>query len=721
VGEKQEKRVLTLSTPSLGDDVLLLTSFTGHEEISRLFRFQLEMTSHEPDVKALAIVGKPVTFTVELTGGEKRFFNGFVSQFVAGDEGDGRRNYRAEVVPWLWFLTKTADCRVFQKMSLPEILEKIFTEYGFTQYKLQLKDSHPKWEYCVQYRETDFNFVARLMEHEGIFYFFQHAAAAHTMIIADHKGAYVDCTEQEVNYLKTEGSAQIKDHLTSWEHSYEFRTGKVTQTDYNFETPDKSLMTNTDTLVDLPDAKKYELYDYPAEYEKKDEGQQDTKVRMEEEEAGYDVVHASGRCKSFTPGGKFKVKEHRSQTEAGKSYVITAIHHRAVEVGGYETGSAGAVEDYSNTFTAIPDKVNFRPTRITPKPVIQGAQTAVVTGPKGEEIWPDKYGRVLVQFHWDREGKRHQDGKQTSCWIRCAQSSAGRGWGSMFIPRIGQEVVVTFLEGDPDQPLITGVVYNADQMPPYTLPAEKTKSYVKTNSSLGGEGFNEIRIDDLKDKEQIFIHAQKNLDTRVRNDSMERVIGNRHLIVGFEKDGKKGGDQREMVYQDKHTKVHRNQIEHIGGDMQLLIGGVDDGQGNQDIIIKANRTEQVGADQQLEVKGNRLEKIGGDQSLTIGQNLQEKVGMKHGLEAGQEIHLKAGMKVIIEAGMQLSLVGPGGFVDIGPAGVSIQGIMVKINSGGSAGSGSGAKPKEPKPPKEAKPSEPKRADKSQTGKKSAPS
>jgi type VI secretion system secreted protein VgrG len=716
---KQQSRLLSLTTP-LGDNKLVLTSLSGHEEISRLFRFQLEMIADDSDIQPAKIVGKEVGFSVELLGGEKRPFHGVVSHFVAGDEQDGRRNYRAEVVPWLWFLTKTSDCRIFQQMSIPDIIEKVFQEYGFTKYSLDLKGAHPKWEYCVQYRETDFNFVSRLMEQEGIFYFFQHEDQAHTLMIADHAGAYVDCTEKEVIYPTTEGRAHIEDHLTGWEHRYEFRSGKFSQTDYNFKTPDKDLSTDSQTVVSLPDAKKYEIYDYPGEYETVDDGREDTNVRMEEEEAGYDVVRGTSRCKSFTPGGKFKVKEHRSKSEQGKSFVVTAIHHQAVEPGQYETGQTVSDADYSNSFTSIPDNVVFRPERITPKPSIQGAQTAVVTGPEGEEIWPDEYGRVLVQFHWDREGQRHQDGKQTSIWIRCAQSVAGRGWGSMFIPRIGQEVVVTFLEGDPDQPLIAGVVYNADQMPPYPLPDEKTKSYIKTNSTLGGDGFNEIRIDDQKDKEQIFLHAQRNMDVRVRNDSMERVIGHRHLIVGYEKDGEKGGDQREMVFRDKHLKVHRNQIEHIGGDMQLLIGGVD-GEGNQDIVIQADKKEQVGADDHLQVKGNRLQKIDGDQSLTVGRNQQEKVGMKHAVEAGQEIHLKAGMKVIIEAGMQVSLVGPGGFVDIGPAGVTIQGIMVKINSGGAAGSGGGSSPKDPKDPKEADPTEPTRADDAQTGEKSAPS
>jgi len=281
-------------------------------------------------------------------------------------------------------------------------------------------------------------------------------------------------------------------------------------------------------------------------------------------------------------------------------------------------------------------------------------------------------------------------------------------------------VLVEFLEGDPDRPIITGSVYNAEQTVPYPLPDEKTKSTLKSNTSKGGIGFNEIRFEDLKDKEQIFMHAERNMDVRVKNDSMERVIGDRHLIVGGEKDGAKSGDQKEMVYQDKHLKVHRNQVEHVGGDMQLLVGGVD-GPGNQDIVIKAVKKELVEGDNHLHVKGARNEKVDGDQSLTVGGSQQEKVGMKHAVDSGQEIHLKAGMTVVIEAGMQLSLKGPGGFVDIGPAGVTIQGTMVLINSGGAAGSGSGSSPESPEDAKEASPAEPTPADDAKTGQKSAKS
>jgi type VI secretion system secreted protein VgrG len=279
--------------------------------------------------------------------------------------------------------------------------------------------------------------------------------------------------------------------------------------------------------------------------------------------------------------------------------------------------------------------------------------------------------------------------------------------------------MVTFLEGDPDRPIVTGVVYNKEQPPPYDLPKEKTKSYIKTNSSPGGEGYNELRFEDKKGHEQIFVHAQRDMDQRVLRNSRERVIANRHLIVGWEKEGKKGGDQQEMVYRDKHLKVHRNQVEHVGGDMQLLIGGLD-GPGNQDIVIKATKKELIEADSHVHVKGKRSEQVDADQSLTVGKSQQEKVGMRHALEAGQEIHFKSGQTIVIEAGTRLSLKGPGGFVDIGPTGVTIYGTLVNINSGGAAGSGGGSSPAAPEDAKEAKPTEPDKADQHKSGKKSTP-
>ena len=346
-----------------------------------------------------------------------------------------------------------------------------------------------------------------------------------------------------------------------------------------------------------------------------------------------------------------------------------------------------------------------------------------MVGPAGNEIFTDKYGRVKVQFHWDRLGKYDAE---RACWIRVAQVWAGQRWGASFWPRIGQEVVVAFEYGDPDQPIIVGSVYSPDQMPPYLGEGPDSKhkndnkvTGLKSNTTLGGEGFNEFRFDDTKDKEQLFFHAERNLDITTKNDSLAHTGGNRHQIIGGEKDGKKSGDQREMVYQDKHQKIHRNQVEQIGDSIQLLVGGIDSGQGNQDIVIKGTKKESIGKDSHLHVTGDRNEAIDGGQSLTVGGAQQEKVQTKHALEAGQEIHLKSGMTAVIEAGVQLTLKVGGNFIDISPAGVAIQGTLVLINSGGAPGSGSGSQPGSPVAPTEANPTEPDVADDSKSGQKSA--
>jgi len=583
---KQATRLLFLKTP-LGEDALVLTAFSGREEMSRLFSYQLEMISDNGAISAAQLVGKTVTFGVSLADGTPRYFNGMVSRLYAGDEDrKGRRNYRAEVVPWLWFLTLTAGCRIFQQKSAPEIIEKVFQDLGFSDYeKSQVKGQHPKREYCVQYRETAFDFISRLLEEEGIFYFFKHQDGKHSLVLADQKGVYADCKENEVDFPRDAGDRAMADHISRWEHRYEFRSGKIAQTDYNFEdhpargepTPAKLMLTMQSTTVKLDNIQKYEIYDYPGVYEKKNDGDNYAKIRMEEEEAGYDIVDAAGTCRTFAVGGKFKVKHHIAKSEEGKSFAITSIAHTASEPGAYETGPA-ADSAYDNTFTCIPDSVTFRPARATPRPVIHGAQTAVVVGPAGEEIYPDKYGRVKVQFFWDREGKSDD---KSSCWIRVAQGIAGKNWGMVYIPRIGQEVVVSFLEGNPDRPLITGVVYNSDQMPPYQLPDKKTQSGIKTNSSKGGGGSNEMRLDDTKGSEQVFIHAQYNMDTVVENDETITIHGNR----------------TESLYKDE----------------SITIGGA--------------RTESVSKDESISIGGGRTENVGKSLSITVGDQFVLSVGM----------------------------------------------------------------------------------------------
>ncbi len=433
--------------------------------------------------------------------------------------------------------------------------------------------------------------------------------------------------------------------MGSWGAEQELRPGKYALTDYNFQTPNTSLMANVQTVAEIGGNTKYEIYDYPGIHINKSEGDTVTKLRMEEEEAAHHLVAGSGNCRSFAPGYKFHLDEHSRRDQNG-DYLLTEVTHSASVGDSYSGSGGGSEETYTNHFTCIPFSVPFRPQRLTPKPIVQGPQTAVVVGPAGEEIYPDKYGRVKVQFFWDRLGKKNEN---SSCWVRVSQPWAGKNWGAVSIPRIGQEVIVEFLEGDPDRPIITGRVYNDDQMPTYPLPDHKTRTTFMSRSTKGGgsANYNELRFEDKKGSEQIFINAEKDMDHRVENDSREFIGNDRSLIVKH--------DQKEKVEGDLHA----------------------------------------------ETAGNRNEKVGQTMSLQVGQNLQEKSGQNFAHEAGMEIHLKAGMNVVIEAGLQLTIKASGGFINIGPAGIAISGTLVLINSGGAAGSGSGSSPQDPQKPDEA--------------------
>jgi type VI secretion system secreted protein VgrG len=838
----QTNRPLSVITP-LASDTLLLVGFSGHEGISELFHFHLELVAETKKLDQIAfdkLLGQPITVNLRLGDGKtSRHISAICSRFTQGESDEDFSEFRMELVPRFWLWTKRAQSRIFQHETVPDILKKVLK--GLEVDYSGIQGTFEKRDYCVQYRETDFNFASRLMEEEGIYYYFAHSEKGHKMFLANTPQGHPALPNGDQITYKHLSQAAAHDHdfIYDWGKTQEVTSGKYTLWDHSFELPHKHLesekiIQDSVQTGEVPHKLKVanntdlEIYDWPGEYAQRFDGidrggseqppelqkifQDNARtvgIRMQQEAVTGVLIQGASNCRHVVPGYRFTLTMLQGDSLAGAkakgAYVLTGVSHTARVGSNYRSGDWGTA-DYHNSFTCIPAALPYRPTRKTPKPIVPGSQTAVVVGPPGEEIFCDKYGRVKVQFHWDRAGKNNAD---SSCWIRVGTLWAGKHWGVIHIPRIGQEVIVDFLEGDADQPIIVGSVFNAEQMPAYKLPDEKTKSYVKTNTSPGGKGFNEIRIEDKKDKEQIFIHAQKNMDVRVRHDSMERVIHDRHLIVGYSKDEqdedgntitKKGGDQREQVFQDKHLNIKRHHVEQIEGNMQLTVGkGEAEEGGNVDILIEKDKKETIEGNMMLhilktlaaqvdgsvaiilnnnvttlvkgnshqEVKGERREKVGGGQSLTvqgdqvqkitgvnhvhvtadqnekvdgthsetIGQNLQQKVGMNHGLEAGQEVHIKAGMKVIIEAGAQLSLKGPGGFVNIGPSGVDIQGTLVNINSGGSAGSGSGVKaqaPQEPKVPddpskdapkdaQQAKPVVPTQADNAATGQKSAPS
>lgn len=641
----QDGRLISIETP-LGKDVLLLESLSGTEGLSQLFHYHLTLLSENASISPKKIVGQRVTISIQLRDEKKkRYINGFVSRFVQGSQDFRFTSYEAEVVPWPWFLTRFANCRIFQNKKIPEIIQEVFKDLSQADVKLSLQGTYELRDYCVQYRETDFNFVSRLMEQYGIYYYFEHTKDKHTMVLGDSASGHQPCPEQKsASYDYTSTAHEHEDVIILWNQTQELRSGKFALTDYNFETPHTDLRAEVPSQVKVGGNDSFEIFDYPGDYEKKNQGDRLVKLRVEEEEATHLVADGAGICRSFASGYYFQLMDHYCKS-FNTEYVLTEIHHSATVGSAYQTGGSAA-EEYSNSFSCVPKSIPFRPARVTPRPVVQGPQTAVVVGPSGEEIYTDKYGRVKVQFFWDRVGKKNEN---SSCWVRVSQPWAGKNWGSIWNPRIGQEVIVEFLEGDPDHPIITGRVYNADQTVPYKLPDKQTVSTFKSRSSKGGgnSNYNELRFEDNNGKEQVFLQAERDMDVRVKKESREYVGQSMHLIVDK--------DQKEKVTGNKHQKVEQNQNEKIGQNL----------------------------------------------SIDVGMNQDQKVGMKYAVDSGMEIHLKAGVNCTIEAGAMLTIKVGGNFVNINPAGVFISGTMVMINSGGAAGSGSGASPESPEAPDEA--------------------
>jgi type VI secretion system secreted protein VgrG len=704
IGERGRK--MLINTP-LGEDVLLLTRFSGTEELGRPFQFRLELVSRDFGIRFEDIVGENVTVGVEMPNGKTRYFNGFVSRFIQTYPRSRYARYEAEIVPWLWFLTRTSDCRIFQEMTVPDIIMRVFRDHGFTDFEDALTGAHRTWEYCVQYRESDFNFVSRLMEQEGIYYYFRQENGKHTLVLCDSMSQHEPFSGYEQIPFRPVGEqSHLHETVSDWVLEQQVQPGVFAHNDFDFENPKKALRTSS-SIARAHAVPDFEIYDYPGEYTEFDDGEGYARARIEEIQSQFEVVRGTSNGHGICPGYKFELVEHPREDQCREYLVTSAAYHAQYQdiESSNPPGGDGAI--FSCSFAAISTEESFRPARITPKPVVQGPQTAIAVGPKGEEIHTDKHGRVKVQFHWDRYGQANEN---SSCWIRVAQSWAGKKWGAMFIPRIGQEVIVEFLEGDPDRPIITGRVYNGEAMPPYELPGNKTLSTVKSNSSKGGGGFNEIRFEDKKGEEQVFIFAQKNQDVRVQNNEYEWVGSDRHLLVK--------SNQLEKVEGDKHLTVDGDHVEKISGDQNSTVESsrIVSVYGDESLTVGGDQLHLVSGDANLKVKQNQMVQADGDIHRVAGGKMQEKVGTVHALEAGQEIHLKGGMKVVIEAGMQVTLKGPGGFVDIGPAGVTIQGTLVNINSGGSAGSGSGSSPKSPSSPGfPDTPDEPEEADTAEAG------
>jgi type VI secretion system secreted protein VgrG len=552
----QATRHIAIETP-LGEDVLLLRSFSVHEKLSCLFEFDLDLLSENYEINFDDIIGQNVTIRMELPEGGTRYWNGYINHFVQGVSTSVQfAQYRATMVPWLWFLTRTSDCRIFQEKTVPDIIKQILNEFGFSDIEDRLSGGYRTWTYCVQYRETYFNFVSRLMEQEGIYYFFLHERGKCTIVLCDSRSKHDPYRDyDQIDFISDSRGSAVLERISEWTVEKRIRPGKFAHVDYNFKKPSTSLMSIEEDQKSHARAD-YEIYDYPGEYLEKADGDKYAKVRMEELAYSHESCSGQTDSRGICTGYLFSLARH-TRRDLNREYLVTSIdYHVAAE--SYET-SGGSDERCVCFFTVIPGSVQFRPERITPKPIIQGSQTAVVVGPSGEEIYTDEHGRVKVQFHWDRQGKRDQD---SSCWIRVSQLWAGANWGAMFIPRIGQEVVVDFLEGDPDRPIITGRIYHGENKPPYSLPDEKTKSTIKSDSSLGGGGFNELRFEDKKGDEEVYLHAQKNMTVRVENNRSTSIGASDSLSIGGNRSMSVGEDETNTVTKNWSRTVKQGNATH---------------------------------------------------------------------------------------------------------------------------------------------------------------
>ncbi len=676
----QTGRLLSVTT-SAGADAFLLTAFRGREELSRGFQFTLDLVSDDATHKPKDFVGQPVGWAVNDPEATPRLFHGVVRTFTAGPVvGRGLREYRADVVPWTWLLSRAVDCCSYQAKTAVEIVEAVFGKYGFSDFSKSVTAAPPAREFCVQYQETALAFVSRLLEDEGIFTTFTYAAAKHTLVLADAPSAYAACDPHATVEYRPEAPGKVA-AVTAWERGSAFVTGKTATTDYHFITPTTALLATVSTVAPVAKMKSFERFDFPGTHVTKARGDALAKLRIEEEEAGYDTAAGASGCSSFRPGAKFTLSDHPADDG---DYAFTAVEHSATDpnVPGI---SVGAVT-YANTFTCIPATVPARPARLTPKPRTAGPVTAKVVGPAGEEIHPDEYGRVKVLFPWDRVNPADDT---ASCWLRVSDPWAGAGWGAQFLPRVGTEVVVDFLHGDPDRPIVTGRVVNADHMRPYALPAKKTQSGFKTRSTPNGgeEDFNELRFEDKKGEEDVYVHAQKDMHRVVENDDDLKVghdqtieVKNARTVFVREADDKLTVDKgARFVTVSKGKDVH----DVTEGDRLVTVGKGDD----THTVSKGHRIVGVDTgDSKLTVKtGNRLVSVDTGNSSLFVKTGNRVVNVDTGndtvtVKVGNHTTKASAGKVLIEAAMGITLKVGGSEISIEPAGITIKGLKVEVKA-----------------------------------------
>ncbi|CCE23630.1 type VI secretion system Vgr family protein [Methylotuvimicrobium alcaliphilum] len=688
----QNNRSVTAETP-LGDDQLIFYRLTGKEEIGRLFEFDVELIRDQKlgGVKADRLLGKGMTVNLDLPNGTTRHINGEIVQFKHTGLRGRYITYLATLRPWLWYLTLNADCRIFQDKSVIDVIKEVFSRYSFADVQYKLEGDYQPLDYCVQYRESDFDFISRLMEHEGIFYFFEHDNGKHTLVIADSNKAFqIRSGYETIPYFPLGNTdSRQRDHIYEWLQENQVTTGKYELNDFDFESPSSDLTIKKHNPGGYSHSDQ-EIYDFPGKFTVSSVNTKLVDKRLEERQNAYSLKRGQGNASALIPGMKFSLADFYFSEENKEHIVVSASY--AIQGDDLESSMSGAGEIFQCTFAAIDAAQAFRPERLTRKPIVSGSQTAIVVGPSGEEIWTDKYGRVKVQFHWDREG---QDDENSSCWVRVSHPMAGKKWGWISLPRIGQEVVVSFLEGDPDRPLITGRVYNDEQMPPYELPTNKTQSGIKTRSSKAGtaDNFNEIRFEDKKGSEQLFIHAEKNQDIEVENNETHWVGNDRSKNIDHDETTVVGHDRTETVGNNETITIGVNRTETVGSNESITVGSNRTRNVGQNEVVNVGLTRthnvgvnemiNVGAAQEVTVGGAQAVTIGLTQAVTVGKDVNETVGNNRRASIGKDNSLSVGKNLTIDAGDQVVIKTGKASITMKKDGtITIQGKNITIKGSG---------------------------------------
>ncbi|SFU73312.1 type VI secretion system Vgr family protein [Pseudomonas sp. OV546] len=612
----QASRLAKITSP-LGPDVLLLNEMGGGEELGRLFNYELQLTSLDANIDLNQLLGKPMSVGLQLADGGERHFHGIVARCSQNIDQGQFASYQVTLRPWLWLLSRTSDCRIFQNLSIPQIIKQVFRDLGFSDFEDALSRPYREWEYCVQYRETSFDFVSRLMEQEGIYYFFRHEQDRHVLVLADAYGAHTTVPGYaSIPYYPKDEQQRERDHMHNWHLAQEVQPGSLELNDYDFQRPSASI----DVRSAMPrphTAGDYPLYDYPGTYVQSADGEHYARTRIEALQTLHEQIEFSGNARGLGSGHLFSLTGF-SRQDQNREYLIVGIRYYIVQES-LESGGGSGGAQFESSLTCIDAQQSFRPLASTHRPIVKGPQTALVVGPKGEEIWTDQYGRVKVHFYWDRHD---QSNENSSCWIRVSQSWAGKNWGSMQIPRIGQEVIVSFLEGDPDRPIVTGRVYNAEQTVPYDLPENATQSGMKSRSSKGGTpaNFNEIRMEDKKGLEQLYIHAERNQDIVVEVDESHSVGHDRNKSIGHDEVVTVGNDRVRAVKHDdmlmvgfsKTDAISKSYLIEVGENLRLVCGKS---------VLELNASGQInltGVQINVYSEGSSEINTGGNLHLNIG-------------------------------------------------------------------------------------------------------